>query len=112
MGTESTARGPDVARTCVFLISGVALAYWVDLGFTRMDNQISWVRNSCPPSQLLRDKAPYLQVFSACRLASKVRSLSSLVASPSYYLTLLVGTTRVVVSKRVTRPSASFSTHP
>lgn len=43
MSTETTQRGPDVAATCIFLISGIAIAYWVDLGFTRMDNQISWV---------------------------------------------------------------------
>jgi hypothetical protein len=43
MSTEITQRGPDVAATCTFLISGIAIAYWVDLGFTRMDNQLSWV---------------------------------------------------------------------
>ena len=55
---EKTERGPQVAIQCVYLINGVALAYWVrllkrqgpkllivsqvDFGFTRMDNQISW----------------------------------------------------------------------
>ncbi|KAJ4109594.1 hypothetical protein NW765_004482 [Fusarium oxysporum] len=34
--------GPAVAVTCVFLVAGAALAYWIDFGFTRMDNQISW----------------------------------------------------------------------
>ncbi|KAH6663991.1 general substrate transporter [Plectosphaerella plurivora] len=42
MATENTERGPDVARTCIWLVSGAAIAYWVDFGFTRMDNQISW----------------------------------------------------------------------
>lgn len=46
MGTENTERGPDVAVTCCFLVSGAAIAYWVDFGFTRMDNQISWVRKT------------------------------------------------------------------
>lgn len=44
MGTENIERGPHVAVTCCFLVSGAAIAYWVDFGFTRMDNQVSWVR--------------------------------------------------------------------
>lgn len=43
MSTEQEERGPAVAVTCVFLVAGAALAYWIDFGFTRMDNQISWV---------------------------------------------------------------------
>ncbi|UPK94714.1 hypothetical protein LCI18_005649 [Fusarium solani-melongenae] len=42
MSTHHEERGPDVAVTCIFLVSGAAIAYWVDFGFTRMDNQISW----------------------------------------------------------------------
>ncbi|EOO01375.1 putative sugar transporter stl1 protein [Phaeoacremonium minimum UCRPA7] len=42
MGIENNERGPDVAYTCVFLVAGAAIAYWIDFGFTRMDNQISW----------------------------------------------------------------------
>ncbi|RKK92413.1 hypothetical protein BFJ68_g2296 [Fusarium oxysporum] len=42
MSTEQEERGPAVAVTCVFLVAGAALAYWIDFGFTRMDNQISW----------------------------------------------------------------------
>lgn len=42
MSIESKERGPEVAVQCVWLISGVALAYWVDFGFTRLDSQISW----------------------------------------------------------------------
>ncbi|KAL2112381.1 hypothetical protein VUR80DRAFT_7736 [Thermomyces stellatus] len=42
MGTENIERGPHVAVTCCFLVSGAAIAYWVDFGFTRMDNQVSW----------------------------------------------------------------------
>ncbi|KIV98706.1 uncharacterized protein PV09_09533 [Verruconis gallopava] len=42
MSTEITQRGPDVAVTCVWLVSGAAIAYWIDFGFTRMTNQISW----------------------------------------------------------------------
>ncbi|KAK5949441.1 hypothetical protein OHC33_009615 [Knufia fluminis] len=42
MSIESKERGPEVAVQCVFLISGVALAYWLDFGFTRMTNQVSW----------------------------------------------------------------------
>ena len=43
MSIEYTERGPEVAIQCAWLISGVALAYWVDFGFTRLDTQISWV---------------------------------------------------------------------
>lgn len=46
MSTHHEERGPDVAVTCIFLVSGAAIAYWVDFGFTRMDNQISWVSGS------------------------------------------------------------------
>ena len=43
MSIDSKERGPEVAVQCVWLISGVALAYWIDFGFTRMTNQVSWV---------------------------------------------------------------------
>jgi hypothetical protein len=43
MSIETKERGPEVAVQCVWLISGVALAYWVDFGFTRLNQQISWV---------------------------------------------------------------------
>ena len=46
MSTEIKQRGPDVAYTCVFLVGGNAFAYWVAFGFTRMTNQLSWVRNA------------------------------------------------------------------
>lgn len=39
---SKTKRGPEVAVQCVYLIWGVALAYWVDFGFTRLDTQLSW----------------------------------------------------------------------
>ncbi|OAL03659.1 general substrate transporter [Phaeosphaeriaceae sp. SRC1lsM3a] len=42
MSTEAEQRGPNVAVTCVWLVSGAAIAYWIDFGFTRMTNQISW----------------------------------------------------------------------
>lgn len=42
MSTEIAERGPEVAVTCIFLVSGAAIAYWIDFGFTRMDNQMSW----------------------------------------------------------------------
>ncbi|RFU34871.1 hypothetical protein B7463_g1442, partial [Scytalidium lignicola] len=42
MSTEAKERGPQVAVTCALLISGVALAYWIDLGFTQLDSQVSW----------------------------------------------------------------------
>jgi hypothetical protein len=55
MSTEIQERGPEVAITCVFLISGIAVAYWVDLGFTRLTSQISWVHYpvSSIPTMLL-----------------------------------------------------------
>ncbi|KAK5062648.1 hypothetical protein LTR84_004721 [Exophiala bonariae] len=42
MCLESEQRGPDVASMCIWLVGGCAFAYWVDFGFTRMDNQVSW----------------------------------------------------------------------
>ncbi len=42
MSIKSTERGPEVAFQCVLLISGVAFSSWLDFGFTRMTNQISW----------------------------------------------------------------------
>jgi MFS family permease len=41
-GVESGDRGPANAFNAIMLISGVPLAYWIDYGFTKMDNQISW----------------------------------------------------------------------
>lgn len=46
MSTESKERGPQVAMTCVFLVAGAAVAYWVDFGFTSMTNQASWVKQT------------------------------------------------------------------
>lgn len=43
MSLTEKERGPEVALQCVFLVSGCAFAYWVDFGFTRLDNQLSWV---------------------------------------------------------------------
>jgi hypothetical protein len=43
MSIESKERGPEVAVQCAWLISGIAVAYWVDFGFTRLNNQLSWV---------------------------------------------------------------------
>lgn len=43
MSIEIKKRGPEVAVQCAFLIGGCAVAYWVDFGFTRLDNQLSWV---------------------------------------------------------------------
>ncbi len=42
MSIESKERGPEVAIQCIWLISGVALGYWMDFAFTRMTNQVSW----------------------------------------------------------------------
>lgn len=46
MSLTEKERGPEVAFQCIFLVSGCAFAYWVDFGFTRLDNQISWVRKT------------------------------------------------------------------
>lgn len=43
MSIEVKERGPDVAYMCIYLVGGCAFAYWLDFGFTRMDNQLSWV---------------------------------------------------------------------
>ncbi|KAJ5360468.1 Major facilitator superfamily domain general substrate transporter [Penicillium concentricum] len=42
MSLTEKERGPEVAFQCIFLVSGCAFAYWVDFGFTRLDNQLSW----------------------------------------------------------------------
>ncbi|OJJ79112.1 uncharacterized protein ASPGLDRAFT_77824 [Aspergillus glaucus CBS 516.65] len=42
MSLTEKERGPEVAFQCIFLVSGCAFAYWVDFGFTRLNNQISW----------------------------------------------------------------------
>ncbi|KAF2242351.1 MFS transporter [Trematosphaeria pertusa] len=41
-GIEIGDRGPANAFNAILLISGVPLAYWIDYGFTKMDNQASW----------------------------------------------------------------------
>ena len=41
-GVDAGDRGPANALNAIMLISGVPLAYWIDYGFTKMDNQISW----------------------------------------------------------------------
>jgi hypothetical protein len=41
-GVEIGDRGPANALNAILLISGVPLAYWIDFGFTKMDNQASW----------------------------------------------------------------------
>ncbi|ETN37508.1 uncharacterized protein HMPREF1541_07130 [Cyphellophora europaea CBS 101466] len=42
MSTKPTDHGPEVCFQSVVLILGVALSGWVDFGFTRMHNQVSW----------------------------------------------------------------------
>lgn len=42
MSTSKSERGPEVAKQCIYLINGVALAYWLDFGFVQMENQASW----------------------------------------------------------------------
>ena len=41
-GIEIGDRGPANAFNAILLISGVPLAYWIDYGFTMMNNQASW----------------------------------------------------------------------
>jgi MFS family permease len=43
MGIDKGQRGPEVAVQCAWLITGIAIAYWIDFGFTRTQSQISWV---------------------------------------------------------------------
>lgn len=43
MSIESKERGPEVALQCAWLITGIAIAYWIDFGFTRLNSQVSWV---------------------------------------------------------------------
>ncbi|OQE41962.1 hypothetical protein PENCOP_c004G00192 [Penicillium coprophilum] len=42
MSIHANQRGPEVAINCSSLLAGIALSYWVDFGFTRMSNQLSW----------------------------------------------------------------------
>lgn len=42
MSIHNYDRGRAAATLNIWLIGGVALAYWLDFGFTRMDNQVSW----------------------------------------------------------------------
>ncbi|KAI1847064.1 hypothetical protein JX266_006939 [Neoarthrinium moseri] len=42
MSTEASQRGPEVAIQCAWLITGIAIAYWIDFGTTRSDSQASW----------------------------------------------------------------------
>jgi hypothetical protein len=58
MSTRVEERGPDVAVTCIFLVSGAAIAYWVDFGFTRMSNQISWVSSASCDSAFTQSQKP------------------------------------------------------
>ncbi|KUJ12466.1 MFS transporter [Mollisia scopiformis] len=41
-GIEIGDRGPANALNAIMLISGVPIAYWIDYGFTKMNNQASW----------------------------------------------------------------------
>lgn len=40
MSLEAKERGPEVSKQGALLITGVALAYWIDLGFVQAKNQI------------------------------------------------------------------------
>lgn len=40
MSIESKERGPEVAVQCIYLISGVALAYWIDFGVAQSQLQL------------------------------------------------------------------------
>jgi MFS family permease len=42
MSITKTERGLEAANQSIWLIGGVAFAYWLDFGFTQMDNQVSW----------------------------------------------------------------------
>lgn len=43
MNLTESERGPEVSFQCIFLVGGCAFAYWVDFGFTCLDNQLSWM---------------------------------------------------------------------
>lgn len=42
MSLEAKERGPEVSKQGALLITGVAMAYWIDYGFVQAHNQI-WV---------------------------------------------------------------------
>jgi hypothetical protein len=75
MGIMKEQRGPEVAIQCAWLITGIAIAYWIDFGFTRTQHQISWVRILRQLLPLRRHAADIEQ--SASPLHSRLSLLSS-----------------------------------
>jgi len=46
MGLDKKTRGPEIARQCIWLMGGIAGAYWLDFGFAQLHKQVSWVRGT------------------------------------------------------------------
>jgi hypothetical protein len=49
MSITEKQRGPEVGIQVVWLLHGIAFAYWLDFGFTRLNTQVSWVSSSSRP---------------------------------------------------------------
>jgi hypothetical protein len=46
MSITEKQRGPEVGVQVIWLLHGIAFAYWLDFGFTRLNSQVSWVSNA------------------------------------------------------------------
>lgn len=110
MAMEDNQRGPDVAVTCVFLVSGAAIAYWIDFGFTRLENQISWVRQAIQSSHAaVRLVSPVkLTISRDSPLHCRSRLPFVLVASPFSFRILQDGTMPKATRQRAMRLSVVF----
>ncbi|KAH8805252.1 putative sugar transporter STL1 [Xylogone sp. PMI_703] len=42
MSITEKQRGPEVGIQVIWLLHGIAFAYWLDFGFTRLSSQVSW----------------------------------------------------------------------
>lgn len=111
MAMEDDQRGPDVAVTCVFLVSGAAIAYWIDFGFTRLENQISWVRQASESSHVAVRLVSPVQLTISRDSPLHCRSCLPfvLVVSPFYFRILQDGTMPKATKQRAMRLSVEFS---
>jgi hypothetical protein len=53
MSITEKERGPEVGIQVIWLLHGIAFAYWLDFGFTRLNSQVSWVSNASSPCDFM-----------------------------------------------------------
>lgn len=83
MSIESKERGPEVALQCAVLITGIAIAYWIDFGFTRLNSQISWVSASFSARQVSRRfLTPFQRVPIALQAVLALASMAGMIVLP------------------------------